>query len=380
MIPYGTQWIDEEDVAAVVAALRDGNLTQGSRVPAFEQAIADRVGARFCVVFCNATAALHCAVKALCIPAGRNGVTSPITFVASANCLAYEGLIPRFADIDPRTFNVTAESIESRIDVGTAVLIPVHFAGQACEMDRIGALASQRGIPVIEDAAHAIGSCYPDGSPVGNCKHSAMTVFSFHPVKTITTGEGGAITTNDPVLLERLRLLRNHGITKDPSRLEGDPDPWYYEQQVLGFNYRITDIQCALGLSQLAKLDRFKKRRREIVRTYNEAFRMSRHLVVPYEAPGLDSCFHLYVLQVDFPGIGLSRTEFMKTLEKKGIRTQVHYIPVHLQPWYRDTYGYRPGDAPFAESYYERALSIPIFPAMSDADVEHVITTIRGIA
>lgn len=380
MIPYGTQWIEEDDIAAVVETLRRGPLTQGPRVEAFEHALAKRVDAMYCVAFCNATAALQCAVKALDIPHGRNGVTSANTFVASANCLAYNNLVPRFADIDPHTFNVTARTLEKRIDDLTSVLIPVHFAGQPCDMEGIGQMATRRRIPVIEDAAHAIGSTNPDGSPVGSCRHSAMTVFSFHPVKTLTTGEGGAITTNDPLLYERLKLLRSHGITKDPFLLETNPGPWYYEQQELGFNFRITDVQCALGLSQLAKLDRFRTRRRAIVEAYNEAFRMMAHVVPPHETPGLDSCFHLYVLQIDFLGLGIDRKSFMGALEERGVGSQVHYIPVHLQPWYRRNYGFAPGYAPVAEAYYEKALSIPLFPAMSDADVDHVISSVRSLA
>lgn len=379
MIPYGTQWIEEDDIAAVVETLRQGPLTQGPKVQAFESALAERVGARFCVAFCNATAALQCAVKALAIPPGRNGVTSPNTFVASANCLVYNDLEPRFADIDPRTFNVTARTLADQIDADTSVLIPVHFAGQACDMESIGKLAADRGIPVIEDAAHAIGSRYLDGSPVGNCRYCAMTVFSFHPVKTLTTGEGGAVTTNDPLLHERLKLLRSHGITKDPALLQDNPGPWYYEQQELGFNFRITDIQCALGISQLAKLDRFARLRRQITETYDEAFRGLRHVSPPFRTAGLDSCLHLYVLQVDFEGLRTSRTAVMNRLQEQGVGSQVHYIPVHLQPWYRRRFGFAPGHAPVAVSYYEKALSIPLYPAMGEADVARVVEAIRAI-
>lgn len=379
MIPYGTQCIEDDDIAAVVETLRQGPLTQGPKVLAFERALAERVGARYCVAFCNATAGLQCAVKALDIAPGRNGVTSPNTFVASANCLAYNGLVPRFADIDPRTFNVTAETLARQIDGGTSVLVPVHFAGQACDMEPIAALAALKGIPVIEDAAHALGSVHLDGSPVGSCRHSAMTVFSFHPVKTLTTGEGGAVTTNDPVLFERLKLLRSHGITKDPALLQDNPGPWYYEQQELGFNFRITDIQCALGLSQLAKLDRFKSRRREIIEAYHEAFRGMVHVRPPFETPGLDSCLHLYVLRIDFEALGTSRGAVMARLLEQGIGSQVHYIPVHLQPWYRRQYGFAPGHAPVAEATYAQALSIPLYPAMGEAEVERVIAAIRSL-
>jgi UDP-4-amino-4,6-dideoxy-N-acetyl-beta-L-altrosamine transaminase len=378
-LPYGTQWIEEDDIAAVVDVLRNGHLTQGPKVLAFEAAIASYVGAKFCLAFGNATEALQAAVKALDLPAGSNGLTSPNTFVASANCLAYNGLVPRFADIDPDTFNVTAATLRKAIDPATSVLIPVHFAGQACDMGAIGSLARERKLPVIEDAAHAIGSTYADGSRVGCCRESAMTVFSFHPVKTMTTGEGGAITTNDPLLFQRLQLLRSHGITKDPNLLSANPGPWYYEQQELGYNFRITDLQCALGLSQLSKLDRYKARRREIVAAYNRAFQGIRGVRTPHEAPGLESCFHLYVLQIDFAALGKDRASVMKELVEKGVGSQVLYIPVHTQPWYRRTFGYGPGDFPIAEAYYQRALSIPLFPRMGTDDVERVVAAVQSV-
>ncbi len=377
ILPYGTQWIDDDDIAAVVDVLRNGHLTQGPKIVEFESAIASYVGAKYCLAFGNATEALHAAVKVLDLPEGSNGVTSPNTFVASANCLAYNGFVPKFADIDPKTFNVTASSIQRAIDDRTAVLIPVHFAGQACDMEAIGALARERHLPVIEDAAHAIGSTYSDGSKVGCCRNSAMTIFSFHPVKTMTTGEGGAITTNDPDLYRRLQLARSHGITKDPKALSKNPGPWYYEQQELGYNFRITDMQCALGLSQLSKLDRFRARRKEIIARYNREFAGMAFVVPPYETPGLDSCFHLYVLQVDFAGLGKDRATVMKELSEHGVGTQVLYIPVHTQPWYRKTYGYGLGDCPVAEAYYEKALSIPLFAKMTDSDVDKVVRAVK---
>lgn len=378
-IPYGTQWIEEDDIAAVVDVLRHGHLTQGPKVTEFEKAIASKVGAKHCIAFCNATAALHCAVKALEIPAGKQGVTSPNTFVASANCLPYNGLVAAFADIDARTFNVTAETLEKAITTDTGVLIPVHFAGQVCDMDAIGQLARKHGLPVIEDAAHAVGSCYADGSLVGNCRNSAMTIFSFHPVKTLTTGEGGAITTNDDAVYQKLLLLRSHGITKDPALLSANPGPWYYEQVDLGFNYRITDMQCALGLSQLAKLDRSKQRRQEIVAAYNEGLKGCANVVLPLEKPGLSSCLHLYVLQIDFNAVGKDRAQVMKELQEYGVGTQVHYIPVYTQPWYRKTFGYGPGLCPVAEAYYAKALSIPLYPKMSAADVQRVIEAVQKV-
>lgn len=372
-IPYGTQWIDEDDIATVVEVLRSGYLTQGPTIVTFERAIADYVGANYCVAFCNATAALHSAVKALEIPMGMEGITSTNTFVASANCLAYNGLKPVFADIDQKSFNVSANSLCTRITSNTRVLIPVHFAGQPCDMIGIAKLAHEFNLPIIEDAAHAIGSNYADGSRVGNCKHSQMTIFSFHPVKTITTGEGGAITTNDPKLYQRLLLLRSHGITKDPELLTQNPGPWYYEQQELGYNFRITDLQCALGLRQLAKLDGFKTRRHEIIQAYNQALADIAHVITPKEVANTSSCFHLYVLQIDFAALGTTRKAVMDRLAQQGIGTQVHYIPVHTQPWYRKTFGYGSGLCPNAEAYYEKALSLPLYPKMSDDDVDRVI-------
>lgn len=378
-LPYGTQWVDDEDIAAVVDVLRHGHLTQGPKVAEFERALAESVHARYCVSFSNATVALHSAIAALNLPQGSSGLTSPNTFVASANCMAYSGVRPDFADIDPRTYNVTADSLESRISEKTAVLVPVHFAGQPADMAGISEVARRHDLAIVEDAAHAIGSRYADGDPVGSCRHSAMTVFSFHPVKTMTTGEGGAVTTNDAALHGRLQLLRSHGITRDPARLTAQPGPWYYEMIELGFNYRLTDLQCALGITQLAKLQRFMRRRREIVGAYNRAFAAISAATIPFEAPGLDSCFHLYVLAVDFARIGKTRSQVMQQLADRGVGSQVHYIPVHLQPWYRKNFGYGPGYCPVAEAYYERALSLPLFPRMSDDDVSHVITSVAEV-
>lgn len=378
-IPYATQWIDEDDIAAVVEVLRNSMLTQGNLVAAFEKAIANRVGTKHCVVFCNGTAALHCAVQALGIASGMEGITSPNTFVSSANCLAFNRLTPVFADIDPWTFNITADSIRKAISPKTKVLIPVHFAGQACDMPAIAALANEYGLSIIEDAAHAIGSTYADGSPIGNCKYSKMTIFSFHPVKTITSGEGGAVTTNDSNIYQKLLLLRSHGITKDPESLTQNPGPWYYEQNELGYNYRITDVQCALGLRQLEKLDVFKTRRKVIVAAYNRAFSNLSHLVIPVESSGLNTCFHLYVVQIAFDELNTTRAAVMKRLADQGVGTQVHYIPVHTQPWYRKTYVYNWGLCPNAEAYYEKALSLPLFAKMTDEEVNRVIEALKGV-
>ena len=378
-LPYGTQMIDETDVQAVMYVLRAPYLTQGPRVEEFERAIAARAGARYCVAFCNATSALHCAVRALGLGEGDEGITSPNTFVASANCMAYCGATPVFADIDPRTYNVTAETMAARLTDRTRLLLPVHFAGQPCDMAAIGALAKSRGLRVIEDAAHAIGSLYADGSPVGNCRHSDMTVFSFHPVKTVTSAEGGAVTTNDPELFRCLALFRSHGITKDPVQMtRPSPGPWYYEMLELGYNYRMTELQAALGLSQLKRLDAFKARRREIVARYNEAFAGLPNVCTPYEAPGVSSCFHLYVPRFDFKAMGVTRAEFGRKLHSFEVGWQVLYIPVYTQPWYERTYGARRGLCPNAEAYYDQALALPLYPKLTDDDVERVVRAVAA--
>ncbi len=378
-LPYGTQMIDETDVQAVMDVLRAPYLTQGPRVEEFERAIAARAGARYCVAFCNATSALHCAVRALGLGEGDEGITSPNTFVASANCMAYCGATPVFADIDPRTYNVTAETMSARLTDRTRLLLPVHFAGQPCDMASIGALAKSRGLRVIEDAAHAIGSLYADGSPVGNCRYSDMTVFSFHPVKTVTSAEGGAVTTNDPELFRRLALFRSHGITKDPAQMtRPSPGPWYYEMLELGYNYRMTELQAALGHSQLRRLDAFKARRREIVTRYNEAFAGLPNVCTPYEAPGVSSCFHLYVPRFDFKAMGVTRAEFGRKLHSFEVGWQVLYIPVYTQPWYERTYGVRRGLCPNAEAYYDQALALPLYPKLTDDDVERVVRAVAA--
>lgn len=375
-IPYGRQWIDEDDISAVVGVLRGDLITQGPVAQKFEEKICELTGAKYCVCLANGTAALHLAVHALGLERGSEGITSTNTFVASANAFAYSGLKPVLADIDPRTFNMFPEDLVRRLTPKTRAIIPVHFAGQPCEMAAIRALAPS-GVRIIEDAAHAIGSRCDDGSLIGSCRHSDMTVFSFHPVKTITSGEGGAITTNDNALYEKLKAMRVCGVVRDG--FADKPGPWYYEVQHLGFNYRLTDIHCALGLSQLAKLEAFVRRRREIVSRYNEAFASLPHFTVPYERPGVYSAFHLYVSLVDFARLGKSRKWVIEALIKEKIGTQVHYIPVHEQPYYRSVYGYRHGDLPNSEKYYEQALSIPLYPRMTDEEVEHVIKNVRSV-
>ena len=376
-LPYGRQSIDDADIAAVVQALRSDFLTTGPAVERFEQALAASCGARHAVAVANGTAALHVAVLAAGLKPGERLLTSANTFLASANCAEFVGATADFADIDPRTHNVTPETLAAAWRDDVRVVVPVDFAGQPCDMPGIGALARGRGALVIEDASHAIGSAIErEGRRhfVGGHPWADMTTFSFHPVKTITTGEGGAILTNDDGLADRCRRFRNHGMTRVPSS-----GPWYYEVDEPGFNYRITDLQCALGLTQLEKLDGFVRRRGEIVAAYNSAFRALPSVERPLSAESVRPAWHLYVLQIDFAAVGKTRTLVMQELRDRGIGTQVHYIPVHLQPYYRNRYQYAPGKCPVAEAYYQRCLSLPLYPAMSDGDIERVVRAVTDV-
>lgn len=379
-IGYGRHWIDDDDVAAVAAALRSDFLTQGPQVAGFEKALADYVGARHAVAVSSGTAALHLAVQALGLPGGRRGLTSANTFAASANCFLYNGLQPGFVDIDEQSFNLDPDDLGRRLRSDTAVVIPVHFAGQPCDMAAVASAVGGRAA-IIEDASHAIGSRDADGAMVGSCTRSDMAVFSFHPVKTIATGEGGAVTTNRTELYQALLRLRSHGITREPHRFRHPEEagPWYYEMQELGFNYRLTDIQAALGASQLSKIERFVARRREIVAAYNRAFAGRPWLQTPVERPGVRSAFHLYVVRLDFARLGKPRAQVMAELHDLGIGTQVHYIPVHLHPHYRERFGFQPGDFPRAERYYQSCLSLPLFPRLSDDDVARVVAAVAGL-
>ena len=372
-LSYGKQWIDDDDINAVVETLKSEFITQGPKVKEFEDKICKFTGAKYCVVVSSGTAALHLAVASLQMDKGKEGITSPITFMASSNSMIYNGLKPVFADIDKKTYCIDTEEIKEKITRNTRLLIPVHFAGQPCDMEKIYKIARKYNLYVIEDAAHAIGSKYEDGTMVGNCEYSDLTIFSFHPVKTITTGEGGAITTNKKDLYERLLILRNHGIVKDNSKLLG---PWYHEMQMLGYNYRLTDLQASLGISQLNKIDKFVKRRREIVKQYNIVFKDIDWLTIPYERPYVYSAFHLYVFKIDFEKICKTRKKVMNELREKNIGTQVLYIPIHTQPYYQKEYGCKWGDYPKAEKYYKNSLILPLYPKMTDEDVDYVIKSI----
>ncbi len=378
-IPYGRQTISEEDIQAVVDVLKSDFLTQGPQVSAFEKSICDYTGAKYCVAVANGTAALHIAVAALELPIGSEGITSPITFTASATSMVYCGLEPRFADIDERTLCLSPKAFRSAITPKTRLVTPVHFTGRVCDMALIHQIAQEQGIRIIEDAAHAIGSDYQDGGKIGSCKYADLTIFSFHPVKTITTGEGGAVTTNNPELYQRLQMLRSHGITKDACQLQKNPGPWYYEMQSLGFNYRMTDIQAALGVSQMKHLDMFKLKRLEIIKKYNQSFRSLPWLRIPCETFQDLFCYHLYIVRIDWEKLGKSRVEVMAELKSKGIMTQVHYIPVHAQPFYQQNYGTKFGVCLCAEAYYEQTLSLPLYQGMTDFDCECVINAVKGL-
>jgi perosamine synthetase len=376
MIPYGKQSIDESDIEPVGQVLRSDFLTTGPAVELFERKLCELTGARYAVACSNGTAALHLACLALGIGKGNTGITSPITFLASANCVEFCGGAMDFVDIDPDTLCLSTAALESycKDHASPTVVIPVDFAGVPADLPGIWTLAQKYGFKVIEDAAHAIGSTYTHDSKelqCGCCAHSDMAIFSFHPVKTITTGEGGVVLTNDSALAKRLRRFRNHGMTKDADSLSRNDGPWYYEMHELGFNYRITDLQCALGISQMNRLGVFKKRRQEIVAAYNKAFSDHPDLIIPPWPSETSPCFHLYALQ--FAKGDRVRKRVYEILAANGVLPQVHYIPVYRQPYYQKKYGYRQGKCPAAETYYFRCLSLPLYPALTDSDVNKVI-------
>jgi len=380
-IPYGRQWLDDDDIRAVQDVLASGWLTCGPRVAEFESRLAETCGAAHAVAVSSGTAALHVAMLAARVGPGDRVVTSPNTFLASANCAAFTGATPDFIDIDEQTLNMDPGELAANWSEDIRAVIPVDFAGRPCDMPRIAEIARARGALVVEDASHALGTEFEADSTTyraGGHPWADMTVFSFHPVKTVTCGEGGAVVTDDPQLAERCRLFRNHGMDRD-TESASEAGPWVYEMHEVGFNYRITDIQCALGTSQLSKLDRFKSRRAEIVAGYNAAFAGVAHVTPPPPAPAARPCWHLYVVRIDFASLGKTRSQVMAELRALGIGTQVHYIPVHLQPFYRNTYGYGPGKCPRAEAYYEECLSLPLYPSMSDGDVDRVVSAVSAV-
>jgi UDP-4-amino-4,6-dideoxy-N-acetyl-beta-L-altrosamine transaminase len=393
-LPYGRHLIEDDDVAAVVAALRSDWLTTGPAVRAFEDALASRVGAAHAVSCSSGTAALHLAALALGLGPGDRAVVPAITFVATANVIRHTGADVLFADCDPETGLMTADGFEAALEQAghlggppVRAVLPVHFAGQCTDLDAIWEIAGRQDIAVVHDAAHAIGTGYQIGSErfsAGGLRHATMAAFSFHPVKTIAMGEGGAVTTDDPMLAQRLVRLRNHGLNRDPEAFEnpslafdsvGRANPWYYELAEPGLNYRASDLHCALGVSQLAKLDRMVARRAALVARYDRHLARFAPRIRPLgRIPGCVPAWHLYVALVDFDAAGVDRARVMAGMAEAGITTMVHYLPVHMQPYYRGLYGAQ--DLPGALAYYRQALSLPLFPAMADADVDRVTGTL----
>ena len=377
-IPYGRQSISPEDIQAVVKVLQSDWLTTGPSVEAFETAVAEYCGACYAVAVNSATSALHSACMALGLQKGDVLWTTPNTFVASANCALYCGADVDFVDIDPQTYNMSITALRQKLEAEKEngrlpkVLVPVHFSGQPCDMRGIAVLAKEYGFAVIEDASHAIGATY-EASRIGNCQYSDMTVFSFHPVKIITTAEGGMVTTQNQQLAERLHLYRSHGITRDPANMQGDSHgDWYYQQIDLGYNYRITDLQCALGTSQMKRIDTFLTRRREIAAIYDRELQ-GLPVLLPKQQKNVQSAWHLYVIQIDESKAGKTRKEVFDFLRSKGIGVNVHYIPVHTQPYYQQKFGFQNGDFPVAEAYYRQAISLPMYAELSQEQQKQVI-------
>lgn len=374
---YGRQWIDEEDIKAVADVLRSDYVTCGPTVQTLEKRLAEYTGAKYAVAVSNGTAALHCACIAAGLGEGDEVITTPLTFAASANCALYVGATPVFADVNPKTYNIDPESIRAHITDKTKAVVAVDFTGQAVEAKEIRKICDEYNLIFIEDAAHSIGTSY-DGQMVGSI--ADMTTFSFHPVKTVTSGEGGAILTNNEELYKKLVLAHSHGITKDEEMMEEAPHegPWYYEMISLGYNYRLTDFQSALLLSQLNKIEVFKARRQEIVKKYNEAFMDMNGIIVQEEIPESDSCRHLYIIRLDLDKLTCTRREFFDAMSAENVQCQIHYVPVYWFPYY-EKLGYKKGLCPMAEEIYKEIISIPLYPALTDDDVADVIHAVKKL-
>jgi len=394
-LPYGRQLIEDDDVSAVAATLHSDWLTTGPKVEAFEEALATRVGASHAVSCASGTAGLHLAVLALGLSPQHRAIVPSLTFLATANVIRHVGAEVIFADVDPETGLMGAPQLHEALERGAAdqvrAILPVHLNGQCGDLEVIAELAAERGLKVVDDACHALGTGYRTASGeevlVGSCRHSDLTVFSFHPVKTIAMGEGGAVTTADADLHRRLARLRSHGIVREAADFvradlalddEGEPNPWYYEMHELGLNYRASDIHCALGLSQLKKLDRFVGRRRQLANAYDELLAPFAPTVRPVaRVPDCLSAWHLYVVLIDFDSLAIDRAGLIKGLRERGIGSQVHYMPLHLQPYYRQRYGEM--TLPGAETYYARCLSLPLFAGMEPSDVERVVSSLAEV-
>lgn len=383
MIPYGKQDISQADIDSVVAVLQSDFLTQGPQVPLFEKTVADYCRAQHAVAVNSATSALHIACLALGLGEGDTLWTSPNTFVASANCGLYCGAKVDFVDIDTNTYNMCAEKLEQKLIQAQTqnklpkIVIPVHFAGQSCDMRRIYQLGQQYGFKIIEDASHAIGGKYLD-KPIGGCQYSDITVFSFHPVKIITTAEGGLATTNQPGLAEKMQLLRSHGITRDEKLMTKESEGgWYYQQVELGFNYRMTELQAALGVSQMARLEDFVRIRHQLQQRYDVLLK-DLPIITPFQSPGTYSALHLYPIQIELGKVNKSHKQIFEELRQNGIGVNLHYIPVHLQPYYQNM-GFKQGDYPNAENYYNQAISIPMFQGLTFEMQDQVVEVLKKV-
>ncbi len=374
---YGKQSISLRDIWEVVKVLRSDWLTQGPKIKEFEDALCSYTGAKYAVVVSNGGAALHLCMLALGVKSGDEVITTPNTFLASAICVLYTGGIVKFADIDPEIACIDPEKIKKQITSKTWGIVPVHFAGQPCDMQKIYEIAKKHNLFIVEDAAHAIGSEYKS-KKIGACEFSDMTIFSFHPVKTITSGEGGAITTNSKELYEKLLLLRSYGITRDPQKMFHCDGGWCHQMIELGYNYRMTDVQAALGLSQLKRIGKFIKRRREIVEIYKQLFAGDARFGFLQEQGYSKSAWHLWPLMIDFDKIKINKKELFEKLKQHGLWLQVHYIPVHTQPYFQKL-GFKVGDYPEAERYYQKTLSLPLHPGLSDNDIKKIVGIIKKV-
>lgn len=380
MIYYGKQDVNNEDIRAVEEVLRSDFLTQGPAIERFEKRVAEYCGAKYAVAVTNATSALHIGCKALGLTDGGLLWTSPITFVASANCGRYCGADVDFVDIDDRTYNMSVDALEAKLKSTERipnVVVPVHLAGQSCDMERIHELSKRYGFSVMEDASHAVGADYKGGK-VGSCRYSDLTVFSFHPVKIITTGEGGMLLTNNAELYEKLKLYRSHGITRDPALMTHEPDgQWYYQQIDLGFNYRMTDIQAALGYSQMDRLDEFVSRRRYLAARYDELLK-DLPLKTPYQSEDTNSSWHIYVVRLDRGAVKKSKVQIFDEMRARGVTLNLHYIPVHTQPYY-ERLGHRPEECPAAMEYYAEAFTLPLYYRLTDEQQDYVIESLHAV-